>query len=281
MLLDPEHARAGSSGAGGARAGSRRPPIQARASRVATRDRLAADGRRRRRGRRTSRRAPRPPRGGRKASARPAAAGAHPFSRGVGELNRTPRYAGIVREYGSIAARQLVCALQVHVAVGDSRPRAGHLQRAPRVPAASGRAGGQRAVLRREPTRGSRRCGRSCASSCRARGFRRRSRAGRSTRRCCSWGARAGAFPEARAWWWELRLHPRFGTLELRVPDAQSTVADAGAVAAVIHATRGLARRSARRRGAAGLAAALADRGKPLVGVPVRRAGHDGRSGHG
>src|SRR5207237_308458 len=37
-------------------------------------------------------------------------------------------------------------------------------------------------------------------------------------------------------WWWELRPHPTFGTLEVRVPDAQTTVGEAGAVAAVVHA---------------------------------------------
>jgi carboxylate-amine ligase len=40
--------------------------------------------------------------------------------------------------------------------------------------------------------------------------------------------------PEPRRWWWELRLHPEHGTLEVRVPDAQTTVADAAAVTAVV-----------------------------------------------
>jgi glutamate---cysteine ligase / carboxylate-amine ligase len=50
------------------------------------------------------------------------------------------------------------------------------------------------------------------------------------------WGARTGAFPGASSWWYELRLHPRFGTLELRVPDAQIKVADAAAIVAVAQA---------------------------------------------
>src|SRR5213075_2861884 len=50
------------------------------------------------------------------------------------------------------------------------------------------------------------------------------------------WGRVAGAVPEPRRWWWELRPHLAFGTLELRVPDAQTTVADAAAVAAFVHA---------------------------------------------
>jgi carboxylate-amine ligase len=41
--------------------------------------------------------------------------------------------------------------------------------------------------------------------------------------------------PEPRRWWWELRPHPAFGTLEVRVPDAQSTVEDAAAVTALVH----------------------------------------------
>jgi carboxylate-amine ligase len=51
-----------------------------------------------------------------------------------------------------------------------------------------------------------------------------------------AWGAATGAFPDASSWWYELRLHPKFGTLELRVPDGQTTVADAAAVAAVAQA---------------------------------------------
>jgi carboxylate-amine ligase len=45
--------------------------------------------------------------------------------------------------------------------------------------------------------------------------------------------------PEPRRWWWELRPHPAYGTLEVRVPDAQTTVEDAAAVTALIHALVG------------------------------------------
>jgi carboxylate-amine ligase len=51
-----------------------------------------------------------------------------------------------------------------------------------------------------------------------------------------AWGVRAGAMPSERLWWWELRPHPSHGTLEVRVPDAQATVADAAAVVAVAQA---------------------------------------------
>src|SRR5207248_9714765 len=45
------------------------------------------------------------------------AAAVHPFSPGFGELNRVEPYAHTIREYDQIAARQLVCAFQVHVSV--------------------------------------------------------------------------------------------------------------------------------------------------------------------
>ena len=63
-------------------------------------------------------------------------------------------------------------------------------------------------------------------------------------------GRRAGAFPTPRRWWWELRPHPAFGTLEVRVPDAQATVEDAAAVAALVPRA-GRPARGAPRRGRA------------------------------
>jgi len=51
--------------------------------------------------------------------------------------------------------------------------------------------------------------------------------------RILAWGASSGNFATARTWWWELRPHTTYGTLEFRVPDAQSSVADAIAIAAV------------------------------------------------
>ena len=79
------------------------------------------------------------------------------------------------------------------------------------------------------------------------------------------WGTAAGALPEMGLWWWELRPHLTHGTLELRVPDAQTTVAEAAAVAAVAHA---LVVWLAERHDARDLehaAPELADRREPLV----------------
>ncbi|MEA2418519.1 MAG: glutamate---cysteine ligase / carboxylate-amine ligase, partial [Thermoleophilaceae bacterium] len=54
--------------------------------------------------------------------------------------------------------------------------------------------------------------------------------------RALSWGEEAGVLPAKRRWWWELRLHPTFGTIEVRVADTQTTVAETAAYAAVVHA---------------------------------------------
>jgi carboxylate-amine ligase len=45
---------------------------------------------------------------------------------------------------------------------------------------------------------------------------------------------RADAFPEPTFLWWDVRLQPRFGTIEVRIADAQSTVSEVAAVAALI-----------------------------------------------
>jgi len=52
-----------------------------------------------------------------------------------------------------------------------------------------------------------------------------------------AWGARSGAFLDHTELWWECRLHPGFGTIEVRVPDAQSSAGEVEALATVVHCT--------------------------------------------
>jgi carboxylate-amine ligase len=47
---------------------------------------------------------------------------------------------------------------------------------------------------------------------------------------------RAGAIADPSLLWWDARLQPRYGTVEVRIMDAQTTVADVGAVAALVQA---------------------------------------------
>lgn len=46
---------------------------------------------------------------------------------------------------------------------------------------------------------------------------------------------RAEAMPEPGFLWWDARLQPRLGTVEVRIMDVQSRVADAAALAALVH----------------------------------------------
>jgi glutamate---cysteine ligase / carboxylate-amine ligase len=45
---------------------------------------------------------------------------------------------------------------------------------------------------------------------------------------------RCEAFPEPTFLWWDVRLQPRFGTIEVRIMDAQTTVADSAALTALV-----------------------------------------------
>jgi carboxylate-amine ligase len=47
---------------------------------------------------------------------------------------------------------------------------------------------------------------------------------------------RCGAFPEPTFLWWDVRPQPRFGTVEIRIMDAQTTPTDTGLLAALVQA---------------------------------------------
>ena len=162
----------------------------------------------------------------------------HPFADALGELNEDPRYALTEREYGEIARRQLVCALQVHVAVGGAdRSLAVYNALRPWLPLIA-------ALAANAPFHDGRDTGHGLdpaedRRAAAAPGDPARDRSWEAFADALAWGAASGAVPEPRRWWWELRPHPAFGTLEVRVPDAQATVADAAAVAALVHALVG------------------------------------------
>ena len=61
------------------------------------------------------------------------------------------------------------------------------------------------------------------------------------------WGEASDTVPDARRWWFELRLHATYGTLELRAPDAQSSVDDVCGVASYAYRPDAVARGALRR----------------------------------
>jgi carboxylate-amine ligase len=167
--------------------------------------------------------------------ARPAGGGVHPFAAPLGELNAGERYDEILADYGDVARAQLVCALQVHVAVGGGdralavyNALRGYLPEltalAANAPFHAGRDTGFATVrpligglLPRQGVPPAIRSFDALAEALR-------------------WGAASGAVPEPRRWWYELRPHLEFGTLELRAADTPATAGEAGAIAAFVHA---------------------------------------------
>jgi carboxylate-amine ligase len=159
---------------------------------------------------------------------RPAVAGVHPFAAPLGELNSGGRYDAILAGYGDVARAQLVCALQVHVALGSAdrtlavyNALRGHLPElaalAANAPFLAGRDTGLASVRPLIGTLLPRQGVPPAIPSWEA------------FAEMLSWVA------EPRLWWWELRPHAAFGTLEIRVCDAQTTMAEAEAVASFAH----------------------------------------------
>jgi len=166
---------------------------------------------------------------------RPVAAAVHPLATGTVELTPSARARALAAEYGEVAARQVVGALQVHVALGDAgralavyNALRGHLPELAALAAAAplheGRDTGFASV---RPL---------IAAQLPRQGVPPVIASWDDHAADLRWGAVSGHVSEPRRWWWELRPHVEHGTLEVRVPDVQPTVGAASAVAATVHA---------------------------------------------
>ena len=167
--------------------------------------------------------------------ARPAVAGVHPFAGAEGELSGGERYAYIREEFGPIARRQLVASLQVHVAVGGAdRTLAVYNALRGYLPEIAALAANARYYEGRDSGMASVRP--KIAELLPRQGLPPAISSWEEFAGELRWGAASGFVGEPRLWWWELRPHPGFGTLEVRVPDAQTTIAEAAGVAATVQA---------------------------------------------
>jgi glutamate---cysteine ligase / carboxylate-amine ligase len=167
---------------------------------------------------------------------RAAVAGTHPFAQGEDtEVSGGARYQLLYEKMRELARREPTFALHVHVGIPDpelailvaDRLRA-HL---PLILAASGNS----------PYWRGRDSGMASFRTPLFQGF---PRSG-IPRRFGSYDAyvdavdvmlRAEIFPEPTFIWWDVRVQPRLGTVEVRIPDAQTTVADMAGIAALIQA---------------------------------------------
>ena len=163
-----------------------------------------------------------------------AAAGAHPLAPIAGAINSGRRYDAAVAHYGSnVLRRQLVFALQIHVAPGSADcALAVHNSLRSYLPEIAALAANAPFVDRHDTGLASIRP--QIAQLLPRQGVPPALSSWEEFASALTWGKESGAMLDAGSWWWELRPHPRFGTLELRVPDAQTTVADATAIAAFV-----------------------------------------------
>jgi len=164
----------------------------------------------------------------------PAGSGTHPFTDAEGELNGAERYRHTRDEYGPVARRQLVFGLHVHVRVsGVDRALAVYNALRNNLPELA-------ALAANAPFHEGRDTG---LASVRPKISETLPRQGvppafdeiEQLAEALDWGTAAGALAGPRTWWWELRLHPYFGTVEVRVPDQQARARESAAIAAVTH----------------------------------------------
>jgi glutamate---cysteine ligase / carboxylate-amine ligase len=163
------------------------------------------------------------------------ASGTHPWSTAWGAITEGDRYRRIADEYTWAAQRSLACGLHVHVAV-DGADRALAVFNAIRsyLPELA-------ALTANSPYFEGRDIGMSSVRPKLNDAFPRSGippvfHCWDDLVRFTDWGRAGGLFPDASHFWWELRPHLGYGTLEIRVADSQTSVVDAAAVVAVVQA---------------------------------------------
>jgi carboxylate-amine ligase len=161
-----------------------------------------------------------------------AGSGVHPFAPTQGTLRTDPKYDALKAEFPWVLPRQLVFGLHVHVAVrGADRALAVLNALRSFVPDLAALAGNA-------PLYGGRDTG---LASIRPQISGLLPRQGvppafsswEALADYLAWGRRGGVFPGAGEPWWEVRAHDELGTIELRVPDAQTTAQEAAGVLAL------------------------------------------------
>ena len=166
--------------------------------------------------------------------ARLAGAGVHPFAAPEGASSAGARYAALSERYQWAARRAMTCGLHVHVAVpGGDRALAVHDALRAHLPELAALAGNA-------PFHEGRDTGLHSVRPKLCEGLPRQGippalGSWAAYRELLAWGAAGDAFPAAELWW-EVRLHPEHGTVEVRVCDQPATAGASAALAAVVQA---------------------------------------------
>jgi carboxylate-amine ligase len=161
------------------------------------------------------------------------ASGTHPFSTRHGEITDAARYRQLADEYVFAAMRSLVCGLHIHVAVpGAARALAVHNALRSYLPELGALAANSPFCEGEDTGMAS---VRPQFNDCYPRsGIPPAFAAWDEFVEYVAWGRRGGLFPDPTHFWWEMRLHPLHGTIEIRVADTQTLVEDATAVVSVV-----------------------------------------------
>lgn len=164
--------------------------------------------------------------------ARLAVAGVHPFSARLGMVNSGERYQGLLARYGDVVRQQLVCGLHLHVGLGGpERTLAVYNALRSHLPVIAALAANAPVYCGRDSTLASIR---PLLSGMLPRmGVPPPLASFDEYASHLNWGIDHGRMGRPAEWWWEMRLHGALGTLEIRVPDGQTTLQDALAVGTV------------------------------------------------
>ncbi|MCZ7589679.1 MAG: YbdK family carboxylate-amine ligase [Gaiella sp.] len=161
------------------------------------------------------------------------AAGSHPTARDLGPITNGERYRALAADNPWAARHMLTCGLHVHVGLADAdRALAVHNALRSYLPELA-------SLSANSPYHESLRTG---LASTRLMLNRSLVRHGvppafpdwGSYAAFVAWGQAGGSIPDSSYHWWDLRLHPDFGTLEVRVCDTQTDVADVVALVALV-----------------------------------------------
>jgi len=176
--------------------------------------------------------------------ARPLAAGLHPAA-GFGDAEHTdlPRYAGVGAELRGLLRRTPECALHVHVGMPDPETaiRVCNGMRT-HLPLLAGLAANSPFWFGVDSGMASARC--AMVRSYPGRGVPRAYRDYADYERSLETTLRAAGMEDRTQLWWDVRPHPRLGTVEVREMDAQTELRDVLPLAALVHC---LARHEAER----------------------------------
>jgi carboxylate-amine ligase len=164
-----------------------------------------------------------------------AAAGTHPTATDPGAVTPRPRYLAIERDHPWAARHAIACGLHVHVAVGGAdRTLAIHnalrsylpeiIALGANAPFHHGTDAGV-ATVRPLLNRTFPRFGAPPAFA-----------SWREVASFLAWAQKSATIPDTGHLWWDLRLHPGTGTIEVRAADVQTRVEDAAAIIALIQA---------------------------------------------